>query len=219
MSAYAAANCLLDSFAEAHSLSSGQRWISINWDGWLTEFSIAVMGAGKTALDQFALQYDEAIQTFHRILDGGLPGQHAVSKGNLQRRIKENLIPQVGKTDGVQATQHVHDRLSLTTEYVPPVTELQRDIASVWSQVLGIEQVGLMDNLFELGGNSLIALRIISRLKRLKNIEIPVTVLFEAPTVLALSDVLSSQPSPESYEGSRRRGEIRRQRHALSKPV
>lgn len=219
MSAYAAANCLLDSFAEAHSLSSGQRWISINWDGWLTEFSIAVMGAGKTALDQFALQYDEAILTFHRILDGGLPGQHAVSKGNLQRRIREDLVPQVGKTDGAQATQHPYDRLSLTTEYVPPVTELQHDIASVWGQVLGIEQVGLMDNLFELGGNSLIALRIISRLKRLKNIEIPVTVLFEAPTVLALSNVLSSQPSPETYEGSRRRGEIRRQRHALSTPA
>jgi len=217
MTAYAAANCFLDSFAEQKSLHSDQRWISVNWDAWLTESSLAIMGSGKTALDQYALRSDEALRTLHRILASVSHGRHIVSKGDMHARIQQSTRPRTTARASATVSDNGHSRLALTTEYVPPATDLQREIATVWAQVLGIEQIGLYDNLFELGGNSLIALRIISRLKRSRNIELPLVALFESPTVFALSHAISSPRSQENFEGSRRRGEMRRERHAISK--
>src|SRR5205807_2824813 len=68
--------------------------------------------------------------------------------------------------------------------------EYEQKITQVWQQVLGIEQVGLYDNFFDLGGNSLIALQVLARLKKIFQVQLPVVALFEAPTISALVDYL-----------------------------
>ncbi|MFN2959464.1 phosphopantetheine-binding protein, partial [Escherichia coli] len=65
-------------------------------------------------------------------------------------------------------------------EHVGPRTELQRRIAAIWSEVLGLPGVGLRDDFFELGGHSLLATRIVSRTRQACDVELPLRALFEA---------------------------------------
>jgi amino acid adenylation domain-containing protein len=69
-------------------------------------------------------------------------------------------------------------------------TQMQELVAGVWENVLGISRVGAHENFFELGGHSLIATQVISRLRRLLNIELPLRSLFDSPTVAGLAERL-----------------------------
>ncbi|MGM7643256.1 amino acid adenylation domain-containing protein [Nocardia sp. JW2] len=89
------------------------------------------------------------------------------------------------------------DRTALPTpEFVArpfraPITPAQRAVAQVFAEVLGREQVGLDDDFFELGGNSLIATRVAARLGAALSTRVPVRTLFEATTVAALAELLA----------------------------
>ncbi|MDB9510445.1 amino acid adenylation domain-containing protein [Kamptonema animale CS-326] len=69
-----------------------------------------------------------------------------------------------------------------------PVEEM---VASIWGEILGVEYIGSDDNFFDLGGHSLLATQAIARLRAAFQIELPLRVLFEAPTVASLSDRVS----------------------------
>ncbi|MGV9434532.1 amino acid adenylation domain-containing protein, partial [Nocardia sp. NPDC003648] len=74
-----------------------------------------------------------------------------------------------------------------------PVTPAQRAVAEVFGEVLGRAQVGLDDDFFELGGNSLIATRVAARLGAALSARVPVRALFEATTVAGLADTLAGR--------------------------
>jgi acyl transferase domain-containing protein len=76
-----------------------------------------------------------------------------------------------------------YPRPSLRVEYVEPRTELERAIADAWSQLLGVAQVGLHDSFLDLGGDSLLASRMVTRLREVVHVEIPIRQVFETPTV------------------------------------
>jgi len=79
--------------------------------------------------------------------------------------------------------------------FLPPHTPAQKDIAAVWSQYLGLEQIGLDDNFFELGGHSLLATRIVSRLRQVFGVDIPLRNLFEFPTIAQLANSITGVQS------------------------
>ncbi|MGN0124819.1 MAG: amino acid adenylation domain-containing protein, partial [Rhodococcus sp. (in: high G+C Gram-positive bacteria)] len=83
-------------------------------------------------------------------------------------------------------------------EFRAPVTDSERAVASVFEDVLGVERVGLDDDFFGLGGNSLMATRVVARLGEALDSRVPVRMLFEASTVEALAIAVSDQ------RGSRR---------------
>ena len=72
-------------------------------------------------------------------------------------------------------------------EYVAPRTPVEEMLAQIWAEVLGVERVGIHDNFFELGGHSLMAIRVVSRLRDAFSVELPVRVLFEAPSMAELA--------------------------------
>ncbi|NEO94513.1 MAG: non-ribosomal peptide synthetase, partial [Moorea sp. SIO3G5] len=82
---------------------------------------------------------------------------------------------------------------SVSTEYVAPQTQTQKVLAEIWAEVLGIEQVGIHDNFFDLGGHSLMATQVVSRVRLALGIDIPLTTLFESSTIAQLAEVLVEQ--------------------------
>ncbi|KAK9759407.1 hypothetical protein K7432_017678 [Basidiobolus ranarum] len=74
-------------------------------------------------------------------------------------------------------------------------TKLQRTIRDIFVEVLGFEQVSIHDNFFDLGGHSLSATKVISRIRVVLNQEVPLIILFEAPTAVTLSSKIEAMTS------------------------
>jgi amino acid adenylation domain-containing protein len=77
-------------------------------------------------------------------------------------------------------------------EDAEPSTELERELLAIWTELLRRDQVGVSDDFFHLGGHSLLALRMVSKIRVRLGIEIPVTVIFEYPTVRELAQLLEA---------------------------
>jgi amino acid adenylation domain-containing protein len=96
-------------------------------------------------------------------------------------------------------------------EFAEPKTSTEMLIAGIWSELLGIVQVGRYDNFFELGGHSLIANQVVARLSREEGAEIPLKILFEHPTLDAFASEVAGFASGSTTEiqalGSSRYGE------------
>jgi acyl carrier protein len=71
--------------------------------------------------------------------------------------------------------------------YVAPTGEAEETMAAIWARVLGVDRVGAEDDFFELGGHSLLATQVISRVRTTFGTEIPLSALFDRPTVRALA--------------------------------
>ena len=100
--------------------------------------------------------------------------------------------------------------------FVPAQTELEKNIASVWQKMFGLEQVNVETNFFEFGGHSLLLVQMHSLLREKLNSEFPIVALFEHPTVRALARHLS-QPAGQAVEkGEQWRDRAQRQKKALS---
>jgi len=71
-----------------------------------------------------------------------------------------------------------------------PRDAIERDLAAIWKEMLGVQQVSVDDDFFELGGQSLIALRLFNRIRKQYGVELPLSVLFQAPTIAATAALL-----------------------------
>jgi amino acid adenylation domain-containing protein len=93
-----------------------------------------------------------------------------------------------GKVDRRALPLPDRTRPDLDSTFVAPRTDTESLIAKIWSQILGVEQVGVYDNFFDLGGHSLMAIQILSRLRNIANVEIPLRAMYETPTVANLAE-------------------------------
>jgi acyl carrier protein len=85
--------------------------------------------------------------------------------------------------------------------YVPPKSSLQQALAQTWSELLGVEKIGINDDFFELGGHSLIITALVSRLRETFRVKVPVKSLFESPTIEGLSQtILANEAAPGQAE-------------------
>ncbi|MER7773363.1 phosphopantetheine-binding protein, partial [Kitasatospora sp. NPDC096140] len=83
--------------------------------------------------------------------------------------------------------------LALGGEFVAPDGPVEELVAAVWADVLGIERVGAHDNFFDLGGNSLLALRLVSQVQEAIDIDLPVRQVFDQPTVARMADQVEAR--------------------------
>ena len=82
------------------------------------------------------------------------------------------------------------DRPNLNSDFVSPSTPLERELAAIWQELLGVKRVGTHDDFFELGGQSLVAVRLFSRIRKSFGVDLPIATLFESPTISKCAAVL-----------------------------
>jgi amino acid adenylation domain-containing protein/thioester reductase-like protein len=92
-----------------------------------------------------------------------------------------------GKIDYQALPTPEQNRPELEQLYVAPRTGLETQLAEIWSEILGLEQVGIYDNFFELGGHSLLITQLLAKVRKVFSIELPLKVLFDAPTIADLA--------------------------------
>jgi acyl carrier protein len=92
-----------------------------------------------------------------------------------------------GKVDRKALPAPESARADMEEPLVSPRTLIEELLSGIWCDVLGLEKVGIHDNFFELGGHSLLATQVMSRLKKAFHAEIPLRLLFEAPTIAGLA--------------------------------
>jgi acyl carrier protein len=120
-------------------------------------------------------------------------------------------------------TYRVEQQSHRMPEYVEPGTSVERDLAKIWQNVLGKSQIGLTQNFFETGGTSLRAVQLIAAVKKKLGISLPLTILFECPTIALMAAKLSSKESgpsapPAGAQDAMSRGARRRQAGFPRKP-
>ncbi len=187
---YCAASVFLDAFAHHKALRDGVFSLSINWDAWqeiggVVEIAKKIDKALGSSASQSMLENGilpgEGIDVFSRVMACRTP-QILVSTQDLSERLKKKE----GAGEAV-LSKPAYQRPKLNSEYVAPGNKLEQMLVEIFQQLFGITQVGIHDDCFELGGDSLIGITLISRIKEQLGEIIHITVLFDAPTISGLA--------------------------------
>ena len=121
----------------------------------------------------------------------------------LAKTLPEHMIPSVfvmrdhlpltpsGKVDRKALPDPDNARPELDTAYVAPSTPVEEALAEIWSEVLSVDQVGIYDSFFDLGGHSLAATRVISQLIKKFKLQLPLQALFQAPTIAEMAAIIN----------------------------
>jgi acyl carrier protein len=88
----------------------------------------------------------------------------------------------------------------LDTAYVSPRTSVEADLAKIWAEVLGIVQIGMYDSFLNLGGHSLAATRVVSRVIERFQLELPVKMLFDSPTIADMAAVITRNQTGQTVQ-------------------
>jgi hypothetical protein len=195
---YCAANAFLDAYAQ-HWAGDKRLTVAIDWDEWQwnawEERLVALGELGailKKDRERFGITFEEGRDALERVLSRGL-SQIVVSTRDFGRVVEgsknQSAMAVVLSTGQWSQESHSkHPRPTLGTSYAAPSSDLERKIASVWSDLLGIAEIGVNDNFFELGGNSLIGIELVRRLQKTLDAEhLPSRILYEAPTISSLA--------------------------------
>nr|WP_296777847.1 non-ribosomal peptide synthetase [Rhodococcus sp. (in: high G+C Gram-positive bacteria)] len=124
----------------------------------------------------------------------------AAVKARLSTALPEYMVPTAFvvldefplNTAGKLDRKALPDPVLAAGEFRAPVTGVERSVADVFGDVLGLERVGLDDDFFALGGNSLIATQVVSRVGAALDASVPVRMLFDASTVGSFADAVSA---------------------------
>jgi thioesterase domain-containing protein len=133
---------------------------------------------------ELGIRPPEGAEALERVLGAGRIGPILVS--SIPIAALARAIDSQG-SDQSTTPSSTFARPELATDFVPPRDELEKGLARIWQELLGVEQVGIHDDFFALGGYSLIAVRLFARVKKTWRVDFPLAVLFEAPTVEALA--------------------------------
>jgi acyl carrier protein len=222
--AYSAVNCALDAFARRQHQRGKRFWISVCWDAWRFQ---AEPGEGDR-LTRLAIAPAEGGETLGLLLALRPRPQVVVSTTPLQERLDQWTKPAISdplEDDTPAEELERQPRPEMSAVYVAPEDPVERRLAALWGEMLGIDRVGVDDNFFELGGSSLLAVHLMGRLKKEYPVELSVATLFEASTVRTLSRVIKSRQGPDpglarsADRGQARKGTRKRQRRTSDAAV
>jgi acyl transferase domain-containing protein/acyl carrier protein len=210
----AAAGAYVDALAESRAAQADPgavetpeiiavHWDPYQWDGWLALGTSVLPGVSPEQLRQDLETYGtpsaRSGEALRRLLATPLT-RAVVSARDLEAVIAETdsftmdtFLAQMEKLRAEQQGQARAGRAGIAIPYAEPRNELEQQVANVWEELFGIQPIGRDDNFLELGGHSLLAIQMATQLRTLFAVDLPVTVLFEAPTVGELAAVIARE--------------------------
>jgi len=196
---YCAANAVLDAYGAALAATApSTRVLTVAWGPWQHDDwqAAALSGAGPVGdglagrVRAHRLKYgfgdEQGCAFLDRLIGAGEGSVLAVRQPMLESLREWSAILDISELVSAVAARPASERFprpSLRTEFVPPGTEPEKLIAEIWGAFLGIDQVGVHDPFFELGGNSLVGLAVVRAAEKELGITIPPATLFANPTV------------------------------------
>jgi acyl transferase domain-containing protein/SAM-dependent methyltransferase len=180
LSAYAGANAVLEAMVARESRRGGN-WLIVGWDAWDNAGEAQNLGG------HAAIQPAEGREAFLRVLGADVGPTVVVSVYDLPGRLDAwvRFDREPGSAPGT-----AHPRPNLSTIYVAPTTEVERELADIWASQLGLATVGVHDRFFDLGGHSLLAVQVSAEIRNRLGAEVPVLELFKAPTIAELAPIV-----------------------------
>lgn len=130
----------------------------------------------------------EGAQALLNVLTRAQDTQVIISSLDLQGLIRE--VDATAAKLNQQEDETSFARPELDTDYVAPSDDIERTLVGFWQELLGVDQVGVEDSFFDLGGHSLVAVRLFAKIQQVYDVDYPISILFEAPTVAACADLL-----------------------------
>jgi acyl carrier protein len=124
-----------------------------------------------------------------------------VSTTDLQARLDQWVKPsslRYAKQEGGAASFPMRARPDLPDSYDAPRNRIEQTLLGLWQELLGIEDIGIRDDFFELGGQSLLATQLISRARASFGVDLPLRAFFTTPTIAGLSDKIVEAMIAES---------------------
>jgi acyl transferase domain-containing protein/thioesterase domain-containing protein/acyl carrier protein len=122
---------------------------------------------------------EDGTEALLRVLADDLGPQVAVTSINLDFLLRQaERVVADSSSSGAR-----FERPDLDSEYKEPRDEVEKTLVTLWEELLGVEGLGIGDSFFDLGGHSLIAVRLFSKIKKTYRVDFPISVLFEAPTI------------------------------------
>jgi acyl transferase domain-containing protein/thioesterase domain-containing protein len=151
------------------------------------------------ALLERGIRAEEGMQALERALAEGARATNGAANGRAPVRIVtsmdlfaliENAAQQVveERSDGAKFA-----RPEIDTDYVEPRDDVERTLVGYWEELLGVDRVGVEDSFFDLGGHSLIAVRLFAKIKKGYHVDLPISILFEAPTIARCAGLIKAQ--------------------------
>ncbi|MEH1884827.1 beta-ketoacyl synthase N-terminal-like domain-containing protein [Nostoc sp.] len=188
----------------------------------------STVGSGmqdKPAILKEGLLPKESVEAFDRILGSTLT-QVLVSTRDFLNRVEPdngfNSQPFQEASQKYNLSKPTQSQPALSSAYIAPRNEIEQKLAVIWKELLGKDLVGIQDNFFEIGGNSLLIVQVRSQLQQVFNSDIATADLFEYPTISALAEYLSRKQAEEpafgqAYNRAKRQQEVMEEEMQLMK--
>jgi NAD(P)-dependent dehydrogenase (short-subunit alcohol dehydrogenase family)/acyl carrier protein len=211
---YVVASDFVNAFARSFARRRRTLTVAINWTDWkeggmwsdaqkrlqqkyesfpnASRDTEAELGSATSFISDLLLGISdaEASEVFERALTQTSP-ELIVSTQNLSELLARHASftskSHESFLENVQLVKPAHERSTLSTPYVAPRTKTERHLAEIWQELLGIARVGIDDDFFDLGGDSLLAIRVLNRLHEDFQIDQTLASLLELPTVQKLA--------------------------------
>lgn len=200
MYVYSGIHGYIDSYVEAMRKTHPSKWTSVNWEAWDVgandqephEFQQGFFGKH---LDELAIKPSDGISIIKDFWYK-ISGSFIISSSELNERYSQWVEGAVTSTD-LFDNNNKDSRPDLFVPYVQASTKEEKGLCGIWSNVLGLEQVGIDDNFFDLGGHSLMALQMTQIINKKFNVAFSIIDLFEFPTVRKLATKISQGKSSD----------------------
>ncbi|MHA7059730.1 non-ribosomal peptide synthetase [Aquimarina sp. M1] len=144
----------------------------------------------KELVAYFTASKEQNIADLHRFLSKYLPDYMLPS-----HYVQLDKIPLTvnGKIDKKSLLDNRIGNISTGVEYVPPSNDVEKQLVEIWNKVLKLEKIGVYDNFFHIGGDSIKGAKVIAEIQTLFHLKLDLNVLFQEPNIKSLAEIITNQ--------------------------